>query len=189
MNSLVLLGLWFILCQDISFAIRRAVCVVQPDPGSQQKVTGTVTFTQLNPRSPITIAIKLQGFKEFDPSTAPSQLLHGFHVHEFGDLTAGCTSAGGHYNPCGVNHGAKEDNVRHNGDLGNIQQEPNGTIPELVLTDRFVTLYGDWSVLGRAIVVHEKADDLGRGGDQASLTNGNAGSRLGCCVIGLAKTN
>jgi len=32
--------------------------------------------------------------------------LHGIHVHEYGDFSDGCTSAGGHYNPLRRTHGA-----------------------------------------------------------------------------------
>ena len=37
-------------------------------------------------------------------------MLHGLHVHEFGQTTSeGCDSMGGHWNPDGVNHGAPND--------------------------------------------------------------------------------
>ena len=41
-------------------------------------------------------------------------------------------------------------------------------------------------MIGRAIVVHAEADDLGLGGNEGSLRTGNAGGRVGCGVIGQA---
>jgi len=37
--------------------------------------------------------------------------------------------------------------------------------------------------VARAIVVHERADDLGLGGAADSLSTGAAGGRLACCTI------
>ena len=50
------------------------------------------------------------------------------------------------------------------------------------MMDDLVTLYGDRSVLGRAVVIHEGEDDLGASGDSA----GAAGGRVACCTIFLA---
>lgn len=44
---------------------------------------------------------------------------------------------------------------------------------------------GVHSVLGRSIMVHADADDLGKGGHALSLTTGNAGSRVACGEIKL----
>src|SRR3972149_9217460 len=33
--------------------------------------------------------------------------IHAFHIHEFNDLSKGCESLGGHYNPFHKNHGSR----------------------------------------------------------------------------------
>merc|ERR1712180_569981 len=103
--------------------------------------------------------------------------LHGFHIHEKGQLGNNCKDSGGHFNPSKVTHGAPTDEERHTGDLGNI----------MVYNPKFISLGdgGIHDVAGRAIVIHAGEDDLGLGDDEGSLKTGNAGSRVACGVIRL----
>mmetsp|Transcript_10348 Transcript_10348/g.9136 ORF Transcript_10348/g.9136 Transcript_10348/m.9136 type:complete len:129 (+) Transcript_10348:51-437(+) len=114
--------------------------------------------------------------------TGLSDGLHGFHVHEFGDISTGCAAAGPHYNPEGHSHSSPNDWERHAGDLGNIQSSDNfATINRY---DDMIELDGSWAnIMGRAVVVHASEDDLGRGGNEESLKTGNAGARLACGTI------
>lgn len=93
-------------------------------------------------------------------------------------------STGAHFNPNGMTHGAPEDDVRHAGDLGNIVANAEG-VAEATIVDAQIPLSGPNAVIGRALVVHELEDDLGKGGHELSLTTGNAGGRLACGVVGL----
>ncbi|KAL8639187.1 MAG: hypothetical protein Q9228_003750 [Teloschistes exilis] len=176
----------------------KAVAVLRGD----STVKGTVTFEQSNESSPTTISYDIQGN---DPSAK-----RGMHVHQFGDNTNGCTSAGPHcknatpiiihfqagnqltihspkrtVNPFSKEHGAPSDSVRHVGDLGNFETDGQGNAKGSV-TDKLVKLIGPESVLGRTIVVHAGTDDLGKGGHEQSKTTGNAGGRPACGVIGIA---
>ena len=56
---------------------------------------------------------------------------------------------------------------RHVGDLGNVQTDANG-VATVNIKDKVISLHGEHSILGRCLVVHEKPDDLGRGGDDES---------------------
>lgn len=105
--------------------------------------------------------------------------LHGFHVHNKGDLRDGCTSACSHYNPTGVTHGGPRGTRRHRGDLGNIEADAAGVCDSIVVAD-----VGVHEIIGRSLIVHQDPDDLGCGGDAESLKTGNAGARIACGVIG-----
>lgn len=54
-------------------------------------IKGTVKFTEDLPNKRIIIELNITGLK---PNS-----LHGFHVHEAGDLTDKCTSMCAHFNP------------------------------------------------------------------------------------------
>ena len=112
--------------------------------------------------------------------------LHGFHIHEWGNLTNGCVTAGPHYNPHGKTHSGPSEEVRHVGDLGNIEANAEGRAV-FDIEDHLINIYGDiGNVVGRSVVVHAGVDDLGKGGNEESLKTGNAGARVGCGVIGLS---
>jgi Cu-Zn family superoxide dismutase len=112
----------------------------------------------------------------------PPNSTHGFHIHEYGDCSApDASSAGGHYNPDHHKHAGPNAPQHHAGDLGNIKTDAKGNA-HLEITVHDITIDGEKNpVLGRAVIVHEKADDL------KSQPTGDAGARIGCGVIGLAK--
>ncbi|TKY67152.1 Superoxide dismutase of Cu-Zn [Spatholobus suberectus] len=151
-------------------ATKKAVAVLK----GNSAVEGVATLIQED-GGPTKVAVRITGL-------TPG--LHGFHLHEYGDTTNGCISTGAHFNPNNMTHGAPEDEIRHAGDLGNIVANADG-VAEATIVDNQIPLSGPNSVVGRALVVHELEDDLGKGGHELSLTTGNAGGRLACGVVGL----
>ncbi|KAL6950067.1 Superoxide dismutase [Cu-Zn] [Hanseniaspora vineae] len=152
----------------------KAVAVLRGD----SKVSGVVHFEQTEAKAPTKITWEITGN---DPNSK-----RGFHIHQFGDNTNGCTSAGPHFNPNGVTHGAPTDDIKHRhvGDLGNLETDAQG-VTKGTTTDAFIKLIGEDSIVGRTVVVHAGEDDLGKGGVEESLKTGNAGGRNACGVIGL----
>jgi superoxide dismutase, Cu-Zn family len=146
----------------------HAVAVLQP--ASDGKVRGTIHFRKRP------AGVHVQG-----TITGLLAGAHGFHVHEYGECSApDFSSAGDHFNPTGAPHGARMDAKRHVGDLGNVEAGASGTV-DIDYTDPHLRFEGDRSILGRGVIVHEKADDF------KTQPTGNAGGRLACGVIGAAK--
>ncbi len=143
----------------------KAIAVLSSASGSQ--VTGTVMFTKSG--NGVQVVAEISGL-------TPGK--HGFHVHEFGDCSAAdAASAGGHFNPTKDPHAGHDADKRHMGDLGNLEADAAGKA-RLDLTDKKIKID---SIIGKAVIVHEKADDL------KTQPTGDAGGRVACGVIGVAK--
>ena len=156
---------------------RYGVAVLRHDSmtSSHPKVSGTVHFEDTG--EGLKIDYEIRGLYNG---------LHGFHIHEYGDLTDGCTSACAHFNPDNETHGGLNTETRHMGDLGNISSEDRVSKGSLFLPEAKLDS-SKYGVLGRMVIVHADEDDLGTGGDEESLKTGNAGKRLACGVIGLSE--
>ncbi|HSR17096.1 MAG TPA: superoxide dismutase family protein [Ignavibacteriaceae bacterium] len=147
-----------------STGISEASAELQPTKGND--VHGKVAFVK--EENGIRVTADIEGLK-------PGK--HGFHIHEVGDCSApDGSSAGGHFNPDHKNHGAPMDSVRHVGDLGNLEADADGKA-HIEWLDTLITLEGTNSIIGRSVIVHEKADDF------KTQPTGNAGGRLACGII------
>ena len=140
----------------------KAVCSLSSASGSS--VSGYVTFEQKG--DDVEVGGEVKGL-------TPGE--HGFHIHDNGDCTApDAASAGGHFNPTGMPHGALDAKEHHMGDMGNVKANQDG-VAKIRLRMKGVMLC---AILGRGVIVHGKVDDL------KSQPAGNAGPRVACGVIG-----
>ena len=148
----------------------KAVAVLIPV--GKSGVTGKVTIERSGQGAVITGVVR-----GLEPNSK-----HGFHVHEFGDLSdrQSGKSVGGHFAPEGTPHGRPSDppEERHVGDLGNIEANDQG-VARFEIRDEQIALVGPNSVIGRSFVVHEKEDKF-------TQPSGDAGDRLAFGTIGIA---
>ncbi len=145
-------------------------------------IKGTVKFTEQQDSSNLVqIEVNLSGLNK--------NALHGFHVHESGDLTDKCESMCAHFNPYGKQHGCPGKKERHVGDLGNLKTDTKGNA-QYIFYDDVIRLRGTKAnILGRGLIIHADPDDCGSGGYPDSLTTGHAGKRIACAIIGYSKDN
>ena len=106
---------------------------------------------------------------------------HGVHIHEVGKCESpDFQSAGPHFNPTARQHGPKNPQGAHAGDIGNIEVDQSG-FADVSFVAKGVTLTeGTTSLLkpgGTSLVIHAHPDDL------TSDPSGNSGERIACGVI------
>lgn len=167
----------------------RASATLQLEDG--QRVGRVVFYGDPWTITRVTVTVKM-------PQRAPMAGFHGFHVHANNDPAngSGClaepaqprstwfASADGHLAEPGTKHGA------HMGDLPPLLVTEQGRAYSSSITDRVEIE----DLVGRAVVLHAKADNLGNvpvdqyapASPQATeLTErtGNAGDRTACGVI------
>jgi superoxide dismutase, Cu-Zn family len=109
----------------------------------------------------------------------PPNAEFGFHIHEKGDCSApDASSAGGHFNPTNAQHGNPQGAAHHAGDMLNAKSDAQGAAQvDVVASGVSLTSGQPNDVHGKAVVLHEKADDY------ASQPAGNSGARIACGVI------
>lgn len=119
----------------------------------------------------VTLAISLSGLSEG---------ARAVHLHTKGDCsTADFTSASGHLNPHGKEHGSLNPAGQHLGDLPNIVIGANGTgsigaVLQGPAPDVLADIFDDD---GTAIIVHEGVDDY------RTDPTGAAGGRIACGLV------
>ena len=154
----------------------KAICVLHEN---KNNIKGVIKFSQNINSKKVRVEYEIKGLTNGK---------HGFHVHEYGDLTDGCSSSCAHFNPYNKKHGGRNSKERHVGDLGNIVSK--NRISKSYFYDELISLNprSKSCIIGRAIVIHEDEDDLGLGNNLESKITGNAGKRIACGVIGLQKS-
>ncbi len=147
-------------------AVKRAMAKLEAKSGSN--VSGVVRIQETE--GGVLVSVEAKG--------APAGS-HGFHVHAKGDCgSPDGKSAGGHFNPANTSHGGRKSAKRHAGDWGNLDANQEGAIKTSFWKFRGVTLGdGPNSIVGKAIILHAKRDDM------KSQPTGAAGARLACGVI------
>ena len=187
-----------------SAQVNRAIARIRSATEPKSAVSGSVTFEQSadDARGDVTVTVSITGLRAG---------IHGFHVHQFGDVrvtaspSGGLDTMGAHFVPFCVppdigdaqagteaeneclnmaKHGLPPSLERQPGDMGNINVlSPSGTFSTvLTIGQRKMSLSdGLRSIVGRTVVVHALEDDGGQ-------PYGNAGPPEAYGVIGLAAT-
>ncbi len=147
--------------------------------GTQGQTVGTAHFTQ-DSAGGVRVHVVVQGLTDLEGQ-------HGIHVHAVGTCEPDkqFSTAGPHFNPTGAQHGLRNPQGPHVGDLPNLSVDASGA-GMLEYTNNLTSLSpGPNNIFdedGAAIVIHAGMDD------EVSDPAGNSGARVACGVIRLVTT-
>lgn len=144
--------------------------MAQLRPTAGNTAAGTVNFTQKGDK--VLVEADVTGL-------TPGE--HGFHIHEKGDCSApDATSAGGHFNPNGQQHGNPATMPHHFGDMPALVADASGHAKLSVELDSISLKEGAGNIIGKGVIVHQKPDDY------QTQPTGNSGGRVACGAIATA---
>ncbi len=130
---------------------------------NNQRLHGTAYFYK-TPFGGTLIEIEVDGLPIINTENQSS--FFGMHIHENGNCELPFNKTGEHYNPNSVSH------PNHVGDMPPLLGN-NGYAYSVFYTERFSVS----DIVGRSIVIHDKADDF------SSQPSGNSGTKIGCGII------
>lgn len=147
----------------------------QPIYDAQGQAVGLLTLTQQG-RDSARVTVEAT---HLPPGT------HGTHLHAIGRCDAPAfTTAGGHLNPAGRQHGLRNPAGPHLGDLPNLVVGANGMgrMEAVVAGSMNPGQAPLFDADGTSLVVHAGPDDM------VSDPAGNSGARIACSVIAAPTT-
>ncbi|MGC4250713.1 MAG: superoxide dismutase family protein [Sphingobium sp.] len=162
-----------------------AACATTPDEPASAAEAPVAHAKLLSgdgaPRGEARVTQAADGLHVFVRGEGLTPGLHAVHVHTTGMCTGpDFTSAGGHWNPTGHQHGKDNPQGMHMGDMPNMLAGSDGSGEmEYVIRGGLISS-GAMPLLdadGAAIVIHAQADD------NKTDPAGNAGGRVACGVL------
>lgn len=159
-----------ILIIFIAFGCQRSQLEIGLNPKSGSNAAGFALLSENN--GMVKLSVKVRGLEEGT---------HAIHLHEKADCSSDDgKSTGGHWNPTFESHGAwGSEKGYHKGDIGNFEVGADGIGRIHFETDEWCIGCEDEAknILGKAIIVHQGADDF------VSQPSGAAGARISCAGI------
>ncbi len=175
----VMLGLvWIALLSLVPLATAAGEQANGAFVDSTGTAIGQVTLEQLADNSvKVSVALK-------DTSVVKAGL-HGIHFHAVGRCDGpDFASAGGHFNPASKQHGTKNPQGPHAGDLSNLPIDATtatqGGYAATMTTTSITLAAGTTNIFdsdGTALVIHANVDD------ETTDPTGNSGGRVACAVL------